>query len=316
MASVLSQAYFQDEAAAFAELEAIVWPNGPVCPHCGCMGRISALNGVKDKNGKVRLGLKKCYDCRKQFTVRKNTVFEDSKVPLHIWFQAAFLLCSSKKGVSANQLHRTLGVSLQTGWFMGHRLREAMREGDLAAMGGPGQIVEADETYYGDKETVVTRTKRGKSGHSSKRPVISLVQRGGRVRSFTPESADGRTVRAIVRENIDRETRLMTDESRLYTVVGKEFASQETVIHSEDEYVRGDIHTNTVEGFFGIFKRGMRGVYQHCKEKHLHRYLAEFDFRYNNRVKLGVNDSARTMRALGGIVGKRLMYRDSLADHV
>jgi hypothetical protein len=239
-------------------------------------------------------------------------------VKLHIWLQAVALLSSSKKGMSANQLHRILGVSLKTAWFMGHRIREAMRDGDLSPMGGTGEIVEADETYFGpiaqNKVRTMTTsgrpfTKSGRTGPSNKRAIVSLVQRGGKVRSFHVENADKSTVAKIVRDNIDRETRLHTDESRLYVEVGAAFASHETVKHSAKEYVRGDVHTNTIEGVFSIFKRGMKGNYQHCKEKHLHRYLAEFDFRYNNRVKLGVDDVARTDIALKGIVGKRLTYR-------
>jgi transposase-like protein len=325
MSSVLNETYFCDEQAAFDRLEEIVWPNGPVCPHCGCTGRVKALPGVKDKKGRVRLGLKKCYDCRKQFTVRKGTVFEDSPIPLHVWFQAAYLMCASKKGVSSNQLHRTLGVTLQTAWFMSHRLREAMRTGKLAPMGGAGSVVEADETYFGNVAEPLTHTTRGRpfvrgklkpgGGPANKRAVIALVERGGNVRTFHVDKANKENVAAIVRENIHRETDLRTDESRLYIEIGAEFASHETVKHSADEYVRGDIHTNTVEGYFSIFKRGMKGIYQHCSEKHLHRYLAEFDFRYNNRIGLGVDDAARTRRILSGIVGKRLTYRDSFSGH-
>jgi transposase-like protein len=265
----------------------------------------------------TRVGVYKCYACRKQFSVKVGTVFESSHVKLHLWLQAVALLTSSKKGMSANQLHRILGVSLKTAWFMGHRIREAMRDGDLAPMGGAGQIVEADETYFGptgERKVSPQRkgrpfTKGGRTGPASKRAIVSLVQRGGKVRSFHVENADKSTVAKIVAENISNESRLHTDESRLYTEAGAAFASHETVKHSAKEYVRGDVHTNTIEGVFSIFKRGMKGNYQHCKEKHLHRYLAEFDFRYNNRVALGVNDLARADAALMGIVGKRLTYR-------
>jgi transposase-like protein len=309
MTSVFQEPYLQDEAAAFEALEAIVWPQGPVCPHCGCMGRIAALNGVKDKKGRERLGLKKCYDCRKQFTVRVKTIFERSHVPLHVWFQAAYLMCSSKKGVSSNQLHRTLGVTLQTAWFMSHRLREAMRTGSLAPMGGIGGIVELDETFIGRKEGSVKRR-----GHGHKNAILSLVDRNsGQVRSFHVDGTSAADIVPIVKANVAKETAMMTDEGGHYFTLGDHFASHESVSHKADEYVRGSIHTNTVEGYYSIFKRGMKGVYQHCSERHLHRYLAEFDFRYSNRVKLGINDLARMGKAMEGIIGKRLTYREPSA---
>jgi transposase-like protein len=322
MASVLNEAYFQDEEAAFERLEAIVWKNGTVCPHCGGMGRIYALKGVRSKPSKknpegiVRHGLKKCGDCRKQFTVRKGTVFEDSKVPLHLWFQAAYLMCSSKKGVSSNQLHRTLGVTLQTAWFMSHRLREAMRDGTLAPMGGAGGVVEIDETVIGKLETAPKGEKL--FGSKFRNIVLTLVERGGSARSFHVDSTTIAELKPIIMANVAREAAMMTDQAKWYPEIGREFASHDTVNHTADEYVRREaekiVTTNTVEGYYSIFKRGMKGVYQHCKERHLHRYLAEFDFRYSNRVKLGCNDIERTERALRGIVGKRLLYRDSLAE--
>jgi transposase-like protein len=301
--SVLSKPYFHDEAAAFAHLESILWPNGPVCPHCG------SISGKHYDLRKTRLGLRKCSDCRKQFTVKVGTVFESAHIPLNKMLQAVYLLTSSKKGISSHQLHRVLEVQYKTAWFLSHRIREALRSGELAPMGGAGGVVEADETYFGDKEVVTKRTKRGKSGLASKRAVVSLVERGGSVRSFHVERATKETVSKIVRENVDKETKLYTDESRLYTEVGKDFAAHESVNHTGKEYVRGDVHTNTVEGYYSIFKRGMRGIYQHCSEKHLHRYLAEFDFRYNNRSARGCEDQERAERALEGIKGKRLTYR-------
>lgn len=302
--SVLSAPHFHDEAAAYAWVETRVWPNGPFCPHCGEKNRIGKLKGKS-----TRIGVHKCYGCRKPFTVKVGTVFEASHVPLHVWLQAIFLLSSSKKGISANQLHRTLDVTLKTAWFMAHRIREAMRDGNLAPMGGAGGIVEADETYFGPKDTVTTRTKRGKPGLASKRAVVALVQRGGSVRSFHVERATEAAVTDIVQANVAREARLFTDESRLYGDAAKLVAEHDVVKHSVGEYVRGEVHTNSVEGFFSIFKRGMRGIYQHCSERHLHRYLAEFDFRYNYRVKLGVDDVARSEQAIRGIVGKRLTYQ-------
>jgi transposase-like protein len=311
MAGTFTKAYFYDEAAAFAELESIVWPNGPSCPKCGATDRIGSLEGVKDKKGRVRHGLKKCYQCRSQFTVRVGTVFESSHVPLHLWLQAAFLMCSSKKGVSSNQLHRTLGVTLKTAWFMSHRLREAMRSGDLTPFGSGGGAVEVDETFIGqDPDQKHRPTIRG-AHHKMK--VLSLVDRStGRSRSYVIEDLRWTTVQPILEANISREAMLMTDEATRYANVSGKFGGHFSVNHGAGEYVRltqPHIHTNTIEGFFSIFKRGMRGVYQHCAKKHLHRYLAEFDFRYSNRAKLGFNDEARTENMVRGIVGKRLTYR-------
>jgi transposase-like protein len=310
MASTLSAPHFHDETAAYAFLEARVWPNGPVCPHCGGVERISKMQGAS-----TRIGVHKCYQCRKQFRVTVGTVFEASHVPLNIWLQAMALLTSSKKGFSSNQLSRILGVTLKTAWFMSHRIREAMRDGTMAPLGGNGGIVEADETYFGrQKNPQPSPQRQGKpykyAKHAQrKRAVVSLVERGGRVRSFHVENADKPTVTRIVRENIEAETRIHTDESRLYTGLDMQFADHETVRHSAGEYARDDVNTNSVEGYFSIFKRGMQGVYQHCAEKNLHRYLSEFDFRYSNRVKLGVDDAMRADLALQGIVGKRLTYR-------
>jgi len=266
MTSVLSAAHFHDETAAYAFLEARIWPNGPVCPHCRETSRISKMNGES-----TRIGCYKCYACRKKFTVKVGTVFESSHVKLNIWLQAVALLSSSKKGISSNQLHRTLGVTLKTAWFMSHRIREAMRDGKLAPLGGPGRIVEADETYYGKTKEPRINPKRegrpyktGSRGPRDKRAIISLVERHGNVRTFHVESADKLTVTQIVTGNIAKESRLHTDESRLYAGAEEFFASHETVRHSAKEYVRGDVHTNSAEGFFSIFKRGMTGIYQHC----------------------------------------------------
>jgi transposase-like protein len=300
MASVLSARHYHDEDAAFAYVERIVWPNGPVCRHCGGVERISKMQGSA-----TRKGLHKCYQCRKQFTVRQGTIFESSHVPLHIWLQAIFFVAGSKKGVSSNQLSRTLGVTLKTAWFMSHRIREAMREGAFSLMGGDGGVVEVDETFIGSKKGV----ERGRGG-AHKIPVLSLVQREtGKARSFVVDHVSVDKVIPIVRANIDRETYIMTDEGGHYRKLSDSFLAHGTVNHRLGEYGRGLIYTNTVEGYFSIFKRGMRGVYQWCSEKHLHRYLAEFDFRYSNRVALGCDDSERADRLLRGIVGKRLTYR-------
>ena len=309
MTSVLSAKHFHDEAAAYDFLEGRVWPNGPVCPHCGGVERLSKMQGKS-----TRIGTFKCYQCRKQFTVKVGTVFESSHVKLHIWLQAVALLTSSKKGISSNQLHRTLGVTLKTAWFMSHRVREAMRDGKLGPMGGNGGIVEMDETYHGNVAVPRQMTTRGrpyiKSGKAAqKRAIVSLVERGGSVRSFHVEHADKSTINLIASRNIAKEARVHTDESRLYNDMAEHAAEHHSIKHAAGEYVRGDVHTNTVENVFSVFKRGMKGTYQHCAEKHLHRYLAEFDFRYNNRIALGVNDLARADSTLKGIVGKRLTYR-------
>lgn len=313
--SVLSREYFHNEAKAFEHVESVLWPKGPVCPHCGNSQRIYKLEGVRTKSsrknpeGVERHGLKKCGACRKQFTVRIGTIFEESHIPLHKWLQAIQLICSSKKGISANQLHRVLEITLKAAWFLGHRIREAMRSGELEPMGGRGKVVEADETYFGNKQVVTKRTLRGKPSLSNKRAVVSLVERGGKVRSFHVDRADKKTVTAIVRENMHKEGTFYTDESKIYGALHGELASSDTVTHTVGKYVRGMVHTNTVEGYYSIFKRGMKGVYQHCAEKHLHRYLAEFDFRYNNRVALGVDDGARSLNALVGTTAKRLTYQ-------
>jgi transposase-like protein len=315
MSNAFDAPHFQSPETAREWLEKTRWPEGPVCPHCGTVGRAYTTK---------RLGTYRCAEkeCRKDFSVTTGTVMERSHIKLNKWLMGFYLMASSKKGISAHQLSRSLGLDYKSAWFMCHRIREAMRPDDLPGtdpLGGAGQIVEADETYFGQVEERRPSkqrgkrpfTKGGKSGPGGKRAVVSLVERGGRVRSFHPAFADGTTVAAIVRENIRAESRLNTDESRLYTTVGREFATHETVTHSHDEYVRGDVHTNSVEGFFSIFKRGMKGVYQHCGEKHLHRYLAEFDFRYNHRVKLGYSDIDRTIEAVKGIEGKRLMYKQA-----
>jgi transposase-like protein len=310
--SILEAKVLQDEAAAYAWVEARVWPNGPVCPHCGGVDRLSKMGGKS-----TRVGVYKCYQCRKQFTVKVGTVFEASHVPMRLWLQAMFLLCSSKKGISSNQLHRTLGVTLKTAWFMSHRIREAMRVVGFEPMGGAGDIVEIDETFTGRLEGQPKATRGG----WHKNVVLTLVQRGGSARSFHVDSTTMAQLLPIIRINIQNETAVMTDEATYYQTLGDSFDRHETVNHGEKEYVRRGfsfpsvklgpqkVHTNTVEGFYSIFKRGMKGVYQHCKEKHLHRYLAEFDFRYSNRVRLGIDDVQRTELAIKGIVGKRLTYR-------
>ncbi len=301
MKSILSAKHFHNEEAAYAFVEARVWPNGPVCPKCGGVERISKMGGKS-----TRIGTYKCYQCRKPFTVKVGTIFEDSHVPMRHWLQAIFLMSSSKKGISSNQLHRTLGCTLKTAWFISHRIREAMRVTGVGPLGGAGKAVEVDETFFGRLEG---QPKKGRTAWANKNVVITLVERGGSARSFHVDGVRIADLQPIVRTNLHRDSRLMTDELPSYKEIGSEFSSHETVSHKQEEYVRGDVTTNTVEGFYSIFKRGMKGVYQHCKEKHLHRYLSEFDFRYSNRIALGVDDVARAERALKGISGKRLKYR-------
>jgi transposase-like protein len=320
MKSVLSDKHFHNEAAAYAFVEARLWPNGPVCPHCGGVDRISKMEGKS-----TRIGAYKCYQCRKPFTVKIGTIFEASHVPMRHWLQAIFLMSSSKKGISSNQLHRTLGCTLKTAWFISHRIREAMRVTGVAPMGGSGKVVESDETYIG---FLKGHPKKGKHGTSNKNIVLTLVERGGSARSFHIDGTSIADIAPILKANIAKESGFMTDEARHYMEPGRDFASHDAVNHSKDEYVRywnevtDKLHpdgkpvvettvitTNTVEGYYSIFKRGMKGIYQHCSEKHLHRYLSEFDFRYSNRIALGVNDIDRAERALKGVVGKRLTYR-------
>jgi transposase-like protein len=300
MTDNIYQPHFLDEDKAREHLEAIRWPDGPECPHCGL------VNATKLEGKAHRKGLYQCNACREQFSVTVGTVFERSKVPLHKWLLATHLMCSSKKGISAHQLHRMLGVTYKTAWFMAHRIREAMKQ-DGGPLGGSGHDVEADETYIGrDKSLPKNRTA---IRHMNK--VVSLVDRQtGRATSFhVTYNLNAETVGQILYTNIDRQSRLITDEAHHYIHPGRQFAAHNTVNHAAKEYARDDVTTNTIEGFFGIFKRGMKGVYQHCGSQHLHRYLAEFDFRYSHREGCGFNDWERANEALKGIGGKRLTYR-------
>jgi len=294
--------HFENEAAARAYLEAIRWPNGPICPKCGTASKPYAL-----KAGRYRCSDK---DCRSDFTVRVGTVFESSHIALHKWLLAAYFLCSSKKGVSSHQIHRMIGVTYKTAWFMTHRIREAMKEGSLITQfGGPGGVVEVDETFIGK-----AREKQYKvGGHWHKHKVLSLVDRDRRrARSIVVDSLKARDLVPIIERHVHPDTHVMTDEALQYKHLNRYFRDHGVVRHSAEEYGRYElgrsISTNTIEGFFSIFKRGMKGVYQHCSGAHLHRYLAEFDFRYNER---DVTDSERTEVALRGSIGKRLKYRDS-----
>ncbi|MGD0397965.1 MAG: IS1595 family transposase [Syntrophobacteraceae bacterium] len=302
--SLLTIKHFQDEEAAYAYVEERLWPNGPVCPHCGSTERISKMKGKS-----TRIGTYKCYACRKPFTVKVGTVFESSHIPLNTWLQAIYLIGASKKGFSSNQLHRTLGVTLKTAWFMSHRIREAMRNGNLSPFGNNGGTVEADETFLWD----IPNVPIWPGGYMHKNKILSLVDReSGEARSCVVEELNAKTVVPILKENIGKEARVMTDDARVYWRLNEDFAAHGTVAHTLGEYVSvadPSIHINTVEGFFSIFKRGMKGVYQHCGRQHLHRYLAEFDFRYSNRVAKGIDDLDRAEKLLEGVVGKRLTYQ-------
>lgn len=293
---------YNDPDAARAHLESIRWADGRFCPHC------EAYEGtveVKGKKKSHRDGLYYCNNCKKQFTVTVGTIFERSKVGLHKWVLAYQLMAASKKGMSAHQLHRMLGVTYKTAWFMAHRIRETMRDDVLPPMGGPGGAVQADETYFGTKDAYRGKPWKEKKGHSKKMSVVSLVH-DGKSRTFHVARADVPTIRDILVTNIRRESELHTDESRLYVKPGAEFKVHRSINHSAGEYVRRDgVTTNNVENYFSIFKRGMRGVYQHCKEKHLQRYIDEFDFRYSNRE---LTDAERANLALRQAEGRRLTY--------
>lgn len=292
--------YFHDEQKAREYLEATRWPDGPICPHCGGSEKIYRLKGKT-----ARPGLLRCGACRRQFTVTVGTLFERSHIPLHKWLFAAYLLCSSKKGISSHQLHRMLGITYKSAWFMTHRIREAMADPVFTnKLGGNGKFVEADETYWGNKG----KQRPGARGGSHKEKIFSLVERGGQVRSFHVVKVNAATLKPILRQQVEADTHVVTDEYRAYRGLQKDFTRHSTVCHSKGEYSRGPIYTNTIEGYFSILKRGMIGVYQHCGPQHLRRYVGEFDFRYNNRK---CDDLERTTVALRGIEGKRLMYRDS-----
>lgn len=294
--SALNKPHFQDADKAREYLETLRWPNGPVCPHCGSIGDHYHLEGKA-----TRPGVWKCKDCREQFTVTVGTVFERSKIALNVWLQAVYLLCSSKKGMSSHQLHRTLGVTYKTAWFMTHRIREAFKDGG-SILGGGGGIVEADETYWGNQ---VGAQKKRAFHHKMK--VFALVERDGKARGFHVANVNARTLREHIKKHVSPAAKLMTDEAAVYKTIGQEFESHGVVRHSLKEYsLPGGIHTNTVEGYFSLLKRGLVGTFHHVGEQHLQRYVTEFDFRYNNRK---VSDAERADEALKQIGGKRLTYR-------
>lgn len=309
--SALNQPHFQDATKAREYLEAIQWPNGPVCPHCGVIGGHYALQGKS-----TRPGLWKCADCRQQFSVTVGTVFERSKIALNVWLQAVFLLCTSKKGMSSHQLHRTLGVTYKTAWFMSHRIREAFRDAMPGPMGGNGGPVEVDETYQGSSKGGRGRRSKAWKGQGTGSPhlrkIVSLVDRTGATRSFHIASIDAKNIKPILQAHIAKQAKVYTDNAGHYKKMNLagEFADHQTTHHGIGEYARpGGIHSNTVEGYFGLLKRGLYGTYHHVSEAHLQRYINEFDFRFTNRTALGVEDHQRVTKALGQIQGKRLTYR-------
>ncbi|MBW0170120.1 MAG: IS1595 family transposase [Hydrogenophaga sp.] len=304
--AILNQPHFQDADKAREHLEALRWPHGPVCPHCGSVRAPLALEGKS-----YRPGLFKCKDCYEQFTVTVGTVFERSKIALNVWLQAVHLMCASKKGISAKQLERMLGVSYKTAWFMSHRIREAMTGDNSTMLGGPGSsgVVEADETFWGTATTESGEKKTARGGFRHKMMVVSLVERDGNKRSFHIPTVNGKTLGAVLQSQISEKARLVTDEARWYKAIGKTFAQHESVSHGRGEYARGDVTTNTVEASFAILKRGLIGTFHSVSEKHLQRYCNEFDFRWNTRQSQGFSDTDRTTAALKGITGKRLTYR-------
>ena len=297
---LLSDPVYHDEDAARAYVESVRWPDGPFCPKCGALDTVKPLGGES-----MGPGWYYCSACQDKFTVRVGAIFERTHIPLHKWLLAFRLMASSKKGMSAHQIHRTLGITYKSAWFLCHRIRECMKESSSTEpLGGPEKYVEADETFVGGKAK-----NRAYKKPAPKKAVVSLVERSGRVRSRHVAEVNADNLKPILRGEIDKASDLRTDESGVYWKVGEEFASHKTVNHSAKEYVRGDAHTNTVEGFFSIFKRGIYGTYHHVSAAHLHRYLAEFDFRYSYRIKLGYDDAMRAALALQGAAGKRLTYR-------
>ena len=306
--SDLTNPIFTEEYKAFEYLESVRWPKGPICPHCGSVDNLTRLNGET-----TRLGLHQCNNCRGHFTVTVGTLYERSHIPVHKWLLATHLMCASKKGISSLQLSRMLGITYKSAWFMTHRIRESMVTKPTGPLGSGGGTVEADETYWGTsprskKAQAIKKSGRKVSG-SDKQKIVSLVERSGEVRSFHVAKVNGKTLKSVLLGNIAKDAHLMTDDYSGYRKIAKNFASHGAVNHSEREYVRGNIHSNTVEGYFSILKRGLIGTFHHVGAQHLQRYVDEFDFRYNTRTALGYTDAQRAEIALKGIGGKRLTYR-------
>jgi transposase-like protein len=304
--SDFSNPIFHDETKARQWLEARIWPDGPVCPHCGVVDQATLMHGNSH-----RPGLYQCNACKAPFTVTVGTLYERSHIPLHKWLAATHLMMASKKGMSALQIGRLLGISKKTAWFVCHRIRESLRETNPNMLGGDGKTVEIDESFVGGLEKNKHRSKRKHkgTGGTGKEAVFALVERGGRVRSHHVPSVNAKTLRPILQAQLDGASMVMTDEGGAMKLAASDFERHESVNHSIGEYVRGDVHTNTIEGYFSIMKRGINGVYHHVSQQHLKRYLAEFDFRYNERSNLGVSDAERMEKSVGGIAGKRLTYR-------
>jgi transposase-like protein len=307
--SILHQPFFHSEEAAYEFVEGKLWPTGTVCPHCGVIGRAGKLQGKS-----TRVGLWKCYDCRKPFTVKVGTIFEDSHLPLRLWLQAIFLISSSKKGISTHQLHRTLGITLKSAWFLSHRIREAMSGAGFNLFGEGGGSVEVDETFIGHDYTKKPKGEKKGRGYEHKNKVLALVDRTtGQARAMVVDDLKASTLLPLLKANISPDARVLTDEAGQYKSVSQHFAGGHGFTrHGAGEYVSKEdptVHTNTIEGYFSTFKRGMVGVYQHCAHNHLNRYLAEFNFRYNHRMKLGFNDWDRAEAILQGVKGKRLTYQ-------
>lgn len=305
MTSIFNQPHFQDADKAREYLEALRWPDGIVCPHCGSAGEHYKLQGKAH-----RPGVYKCVDCTSQFTVTVGTVFERSKIALNVWLQAVHLMCASKKGISAKQLERMLGVTYKTAWFMSHRIREAMTAESGGLLGGGGSTVEVDETYWGNThQSKIGKLVGTKQGGHQKEKIVSLVERGGKVRSIHVAMVTSATLKEAIAKNVHKDTHIHTDSHYGYRKAAQGYASHEFVNHTAQEYARGNVTTNTVEGYFSILKRGLVGVFHHVGEQHLQRYVHEFDFRYNTRTALGFSDTDRANLALKGIVGKRLTYQ-------
>jgi len=306
----LTDPIFNDEEAARKHFEARRWPDGPVCPHCGVVGEATEMQGKT-----TRPGLYNCRACDKPFSATIGTIFERSHIPMHKWLLAVYLMAASKKGISAQQLFRTLGFgSYRTAWFMAHRIRESMRELGMPPLGGTGKTAEADEAFVGGRETnkhKKVRSKQHTGGFGGKEAVFSIVERGGKVRSHHVPSVSAKTLRPILEAQLDKNSVLMTDGEGQYRLLGPMYADHKVVNHRIGEYVRGDAHTNTVESYFATLKRGINGTYHHVSQQHLKRYLCEFDFRHNERAALKVSDPERAERILRGSVGKRVTYQET-----